>query len=256
MTNEIMKLRNIAAIAVPASLAFSYFYDMGTFYALGIPLSQTPIGVTDHLQGWLVWIPLALLTLGVPCLLVFLAGGTKGPERSEAAAPASSPNSSSWNGTWNVMGFLLPALAGAMAIVASEFGRPFFIALTAAYLWILLIRFKSVRGARSRLSLSRGVLAGVPAVLAVAFGLGWQAARHEVLRIDPTHRVYIPAAGNDATDEDLRVVRVFENWMLVLDADDAVVWMSLSPDAKLRQLRYDDPLAGLFCTIGVHCPAN
>ena len=85
-----VSLGPVVAAAGIASLTFSYFFDVGMFYGLGILVAQAPTSALDHLHGWVVWLPFALV-LCVPVLAALLAGESKASESPEGAVPGTSP---------------------------------------------------------------------------------------------------------------------------------------------------------------------
>ena len=229
----------ILAIAGAASIAFSYVYDFGFFFRLGVSFSVAPTTIVDHLQSWLVWLPF-VFTLCVLILLLHLAIGATIPDSPHAAESENCSNSSFKTPFLRVLLYTLVGIAGIVAGVFSEFTHALVIGVIAAYAWVVLISFLYVRHGTSRYRLTRLVLvlAVLPPIVCLAAGLGYQNAHLKMQENESTHRVHKVVAGNesDVAFEDVRIVRVFEKWMLFLDDEDNVVWLNLNQVARLAAL--------------------
>ena len=140
-----------------------------------------------------------------------------------------------------------------LAGVFSETRFPFLAALTAAYFSILLVHFLWAKLGASRHSLTRSALMAAPAVVIIAFGLGSQNAHVKTSGNECSHRVHTPAAGDGGGFVDVRVVRAFEKWMLVLDEEGNVVWLDLDRVAEIRNLGSQNLFAEVLCVVGIHC---
>ena len=256
MTHEIRSFRTVLATAGLLSFAFSYFFDFGIYLRLGISFSQAPTGAVDHLHGWVAWLPFAL-PLCLAALAGVLAAGPKAPDLPEAEAPGSAASPSLRGRVERAVIYVAgPGVAGCAAYLGYEAMRPFTVAMVLAYFWaycwvhVANSRFRH-HGESGRL-LARLALAGVPSVMIIAAGMGWQYADFRAQDGEPGHLVDMLAArdGNAAPQgEEVRIVRSFEQWTLVLEEGD-VVWLNVNDGTKLRQLGCKEPLERLLCVFG------
>lgn len=242
----------VVAAAGIASLSFSYFFDVGMFFGLGILVAEAPTSALDHLHGWVVWLPFAL-ALCVPVLAALSAGGSKASESPDGAVPGTFPKPAAKGGLRSALGLLAGGIVVLLVGVFSETRFPFLVALTAAYLSILLMHFLCAKLGAPRHSLTRSALIAAPAVVIIAFGLGSQYAHVKTLGNECSHRVHTPAVGDGGGFVDVRIVRAFEKWMLVLDEDGNVVWLDLDRVTEIWNLGSLNLFAEVLCVLGIHC---
>ena len=48
----------LLAVSGSAGVVISFVYGWGFFFALGIPFSEAPTAISDHVRGWLIWLPI------------------------------------------------------------------------------------------------------------------------------------------------------------------------------------------------------
>ena len=242
----------VLAVGGIASLAFSYFFDVGFFSRLGILVAEAPTSALDHLHGWVVWLPFALV-LCLPVLVALPAGGSQAGESPEGSAARTSPKpvarGSLRTALWLLSGGMVVFLAGAFPGSSSPFLAP----LGAAFLWIVAIRFLSAKFGGPWNGVIRRTLAAAPAVAIVAFGLGSQYAHVKTEANGPCHRVFGPSFGDGEGFVDVRIVRVFENWMLVLDEHGDAAWLALDRVTEIRDPGSRKLAAEVLCVIGILC---
>lgn len=242
----------VVAAAGIASLTFSYFLDFGMFFGLGVLVAQAPTSALDHLHGWVVWLPFALV-LCVPVLAALSAGGSKASESPEGAVPGTSPNPTDKGILRTVSGILAGGIVVFLAAVISEARFPFLAALTGACLSILLMHFLCAKLGASMHFLTRSALMAAPAVVIIAFGLGSQYAHVKALGNESSHRVHTLGVGDGGGFVDVRIVRAFEKWMPVLDKEGNVVWLVLDRVTETRNLGSQYLLAEVLRVVGIHC---
>ena len=87
--DRIARLGAVTAIA-PLSIAISFFYDWGFFFALGISFEEAPTTISDHIQSWFVWLPAivpsALIMLAMQLLNIRIEGGMTEHEINESSS--------------------------------------------------------------------------------------------------------------------------------------------------------------------------
>ena len=242
------------------SLTVSYFYDYGFFFKLGTSFSEAPTTITDHLQSWMVWLPILVL-LFVFLSTIRLASFPKKVNSTENEPQAETTISNMKRRLLKVAAlFGLGITALLFGFFLGDYAHPLIIAAFGAWFWAKFVaelygRQGSLRRRSTRLA---GALIAVPSIMLIAFGLGYQDAHLKVQRSQPTHRVYslVPDYGSDTSFEDVSVVRVFATWMLILDPSDRVVWVDLNYVTKFRQLEYDGLHVRLLCRLDIYCTKN
>ena len=247
----------IVTISGITSLTVSYFYDFGFFFRLGTSFSEAPTTVIDHLQSWMIWLPV-VVPLCVFLLTVFLAAQSKQRNSSESGSQAALPISTTKRRFRKVAVFLsITVTSLAVGYFLGDYVLPIVTAILLVWIWTIFIAVLYARQGSFRRRSTRlaGALTAIPSVIFIAFGLGYQNAHLKIQRNEPTHRVYSLASGNgsDTSFEDVRVVRVFALWMLVLEPNDSVVWLDLSHITKFRQLEFGGTFARLLCRLDIDC---
>ena len=220
-----VKLIEAAEIALPVVFVISAAYEYFYFKALGIDLSKTPLGTSDFLRGWIVWMPVLIPLIAGRLLsqaFVFLANGSspevKTPQLQRSPAAIKLVKTAFWS---------LIALGASIAfsyIVIGEYIQLLLqncIATFAVAIWIKL----PTKGTSNQHQESIKFLL-IPIAFVAYFSLNGFAEGSVVLddefdisNLHSRQKIKIEGSAYD-------VIRVFEQWTLVRIRPKHYVWLN------------------------------
>ena len=246
------RLGVLLAASGSASVVISFVYDWGFFFALGITFSEAPTAISDHLRGWLIWLPIfvapALIILAHELLASRIERGL-----TEEQIIESSPNPERTRRRRDRPWKFIDGMAVVLLLLWLVFGELFADARFFAFpvVWIVFFRwgFRNPRlNARWSTSIQDAVT-WMPAAFFVVFFVGVNNANSEMSEAMPSHRIAWNAVDEEQVGDQVRLLRSFQDWILVRDSDQNVAWIRSSGLARMERLEASVPFQGLVCLV-------
>ena len=216
----------VSGIVASLSLLISVTYDWGFFFALDLSYAKAPTTIVDHIQSWLYWLP-ALMPVGFGVFLAHLA-----PIENPVRNLDQNSTRTEIVHALNVLRkkqktLILTIIITAVILVLSSyflFDSIYPLGLYGLvpiwFLWFTRKRDKFPAALRE-------ILTWFPPLLVFAFLSGsvhaGRALGHE---FRSTHRLVTFYDGESQQDLDVNVLRTFQDWLLVVDDDDQMAWIS------------------------------
>jgi hypothetical protein len=235
------------AVVASFALVVSVFYDWGFFSALGLQFSEAPTSVSDHVRSWIVWLPKASLSiLGVLIFEMLTKRIEKGMTEGEIIE--SSPNPSVTHKR-RQFPFKLLKFSGILIVVSwVVFGDAFQAGLTLGLIiswftfsfWVfnqqrVLARFSDT---------FRILVHWAPPIVIWFYFSG---SNDALLRIHSSQSSVVQIKAQRDFPETVRMVRSFERWLLVKDANNRVFWISSEDVLRIERGKDPTPFRGIAC---------
>ena len=244
------RLGLVFAVSGSAGVIVSFVYDWGFFFALGIAFSEAPTGISDHVRGWLIWLPIviapALFLLAQELLVSRLERGL-----TEEEIIASSPNPTRTRRRRNRPPKIIAATAVVLFLLWLVFGELFSNVrpLAVPIVWVIFVQwvFRDPRLDADWSASAKNVVIWVPAVFFLVFFYGAWDAKSEMSKASPSYRIELNTMGEEQAGEEVRVLRSFQDWILVRDSDQKVAWIHSNDVARIERLEASEPFQGLVC---------
>ena len=227
------------------SMIVSVVYDWGFFTALGISFADTPTTLSDHIQSWLVWLPIvapsAAFVLGIELLTRRIE---RGMTEDEIIASSSSPDRVRRfrNGPY----YLIAAMGPILLILWVLFGEIFFFGLWfgLSICWFIftgwVFNHPTVRYRHS--DLFRWTVHWLPPVMILVFYLGSMSVERDF----SLGEYKINVRGISSTKK-VEILRSFERWVLVREEHNAIAWIPLEDIGRIELVQTPRPFRGLAC---------
>ena len=244
------RLAAVFAIAASVSVIVSFIYDWGYFSTLGIDYAQAPTTISDHVRSWLIWLPIVITPM-----LVLLANELLGARLDEGLTDenirASSRNPRFFRrfrrGPGKGVAFIAVLLTFIWLLLGEVAAnvRPVAIPIT----WVVFARwvFRHPRVGRRHSSGAKDIATYAPAAFFVAFFLGAASAHTEMSQSSTSHRIALATTARGEGEQEVRLLRSFQEWILVRDQDEKVVWVHLNDVVRIQLLEESEAFKGLAC---------
>ena len=238
------------ALAGSVSVIVSFIYDWGFFSTLGIDFAQAPTTISDHLRSWVVWLPFVItpvfLLLAHELLVSRLERGLTEEEIIESSRnPARvrrfrvGPKKAI-----SIMALLLTLLwilFGEMFSHARAFAFPITWAIFAQ--WV----FRHPRLDADYSSAIKNILTYIPAAFFFVFFLGASIAEAEMSHSSASHRIELATTAQGERKTDVRLLRSFQDWILLRDENGKVTWVHLNDVTRIQMLKESEMFKGFAC---------
>ena len=251
------RLGLLSGVSAAVSVVVSFVYDWGFFTALGISFGDAPTTITDHIRSWLVWLPRVGIYAAIGTLSYLLLDRLYG-ETTKLPLVTGPPTRDRTARVWKKSYYFIAATGPLLILTWVFLGDHFFIVVLlglilswfALMLWIFHHPFMSTLYPKwFRVS---AIMLPIFAIYIycvgfLALGFGGFNIRSGAYTIQV----------NDSQDmKSVRVLRSFENWLLVRE-DDAIAWIPLDHIRRM-EVRKREPYPGLVCILlGFRCePTN
>ena len=236
------------------SVLVSFTYDWGFFYTLGIEFSEAPTSISDHVRSWLVWLPLvaagALFVLSQELLIDWFVNrkimGSTIVETSPhlVHSPKKRRN---WNRFFNI------SFGPILLVLWLLFGGAFYMTLwiSLPVTWVLfsswLFRHPTMlRRYPSSFTLSVTL---IPAFFIFMFFIGGLNAHVRFSMPSASHTIVLRSATDSIQAEEIRLLRSFQNWLLVRDVNNKIAWIGLDDTVRLHRLEDNEQFRGFACAV-------
>lgn len=242
----------LIAVIVPASIIISFVFDWGYLSTLGISVSEAPITISDHVQSWLVWLPIVATCTIIVLPIEFI---TRRMERgmTEEEIIASSPNPSRTKRFRDRPSIFIGFLGPGIVILWLLFGEPFrhglFFGLAISWGVFTIWVFRQTT-LRSRYSyVFRLWFYWIPSVLFMVFFIGELSARSEIFSEHNVYKIYRDnAAITDSLEAtEIILIRTFDHWFLSRDKSGKLMWIRTDQISHMEVPDDETPFRGLAC---------
>ena len=241
----------LSGVTAALSVVVSFIYDWGFFTALGISFEDAPTTITDHLRSWLLWLPalgvVATIAVAKELFIRRLEHGMTEDEIVEAS-PNPERTARARNRPYKVIAAMGPILILLWAFLGDGFFEGFLVGL--AISWVAFMGW--VFGhynmwTRHPFWFRWSAFALLPVPI-FFFYLGFVSIERGGL-IPPwgsgTYTIHVE--GTNKSTRSVKVLRSFEKWLLVQEAD-AVVWIPVDHIRRM-EVQKQEPYRGLLCTL-------
>lgn len=227
----------VSGIVASLSLLISVTYDWGFLFELDLSYAKSPTTIVDHIQSWLYWMP-ALIPIGFGVFLAQLAP-IEDPVRDldqNSTLPQIMHASSALRKQLTILiCVIVVAVVILMLLSYALFDSIYPLGLYGLLpFWILWF----VRKRDKFPAALREILTWIPPLLVFAFLSGGTHARLALgNEAPPTHRLVMFDGGESQREIDVLVLRTFQDWFLVVEDDDEMVWLSSATIKRMEVLK-------------------
>ena len=258
-TSVIGYLSGMSAIAVAVGLTVSFAYDWGFFWALGVNFAQAPTSTFDHLRSWLVWVPI-VMAMGFVFLTLELLSSRieRGLTEREIVESSEDPERlrRSRDRPWKLIDWLAGLVVFLWLLFGEKYSLGFGLIFAAPILWRVFVRWVfncSRLSARCPMPVKIAVDI-VPAAFLCMFFLGANSARDAVSQTAASHHIRLAGQGSGNEQVEARLLRSFENWILLWDGEEKVLWVRTDSVVRVRALEEGDAFEGFVCALSIPAP--
>lgn len=242
----------LLALVASVGVIISFVYDWGFLSELGIEFSDAPTTIADHFRSWLVWLPLvAVAAWFILAQELLLARLERGKTEEEIVGSSRNPAFTRLVRQSPRHSYLIIVVL--LGVLWLLYGEPFSAARFVFFpaLWIVFVGwvFRQPRLASRFSAFAQLFAALAPAILLLVFFLGALIASGGMSIPSASHRIVLSGEGGDGSNEEVRVLRSFEDWVLVRDANENVVWIHADGIARMQVLEGNGPFRGIACVI-------
>ena len=238
------------AFAGGLSAIVSFIYDWGFFFSLGISFGEAPTGISDHVRTWLVWLPIVitpvLVLLAHELFMSRLEGGLTEKEIVESSR---NPAQLRWfRRSPQVAVSIMAVLA---VLLWALFGEAFSHIRVATFpiAWAVFVDFvfcSPLLDARYS-SVTKNIVTYLPAAFFFAFFAGANAATTEMLQSSNSHRLEFAGTTQGQGEEEVRMLRSFQHWLLIRDKTGEVAWIHVNNIGRMQLLEESAAFGGIIC---------
>lgn len=236
------------------SVLVSFTYDWGFFYTLGIEFSEAPTSISDHVRSWLVWLPLvaagALFVLSQELLIDRFVNRKMVGSTSVETSPqlAHSPKRHrNWNRFFSIL--FGPLLLVLWLLLGDALYVTLWISLPGT--WILFSSWLFRHPAMLRRyppSFTISVTL-IPAFFIFMFFLGGLNAHVRFSMPSASHTIVLRSAIDSVQAEEIRLLRSFQNWLLIRDGNNKIAWIGLDDTVRVHRLEENEQFRGFACAM-------
>ena len=226
----------VSGIVASLSVLISVVYDWGYFFGLDVSYSKSPITVVDHVQSWLAWLP-ALFSIGVGMFVAHLLGIKNPLENLDENATIEQLNSARKLLRRSRRLFILGLIVATVLLMIMSYVRYDSI-YPLGFLFLPIFWIALIGRSKAKFSSAIGeILTWLPVALAFAFLWGSMHAMHALGKQGQlTHRIVAVDDGESLRVFDVKVLRVFQDWFLVVENDEQKVWISSATVKRMEVL--------------------
>ena len=240
----------VTGIIASLSVLVSFVYDWGFFSELEVSFLDAPTTIADHVRSWLLWLPsvaiAAFVILAIELFLLRVEGGMTEKELVE-----SSPNPVLIRRIRNSPGRALAILGPSLVLLWLLLGDHFEdgLGVGLALFWFVFSAWVFTHPVISeRYSpLAKRAAFWIPSAVIMIFFFGATVARFGFEDVSASHRLHVTHAQDGRTSQDIRLLRTFQDWLLIRNDKNEVVWISLDGVRKIQILEERRAFRGLIC---------
>ena len=136
------KVWALSGVIASISILISFIHDWGLYYELGISFAQAPTSISDHVQGWLVWLPSVVAVTFVLLAFEMLSRRIEeGKSETEIINSSSNPSKTKKfrSMPWNVIGVIGLFLLVSWILLGNYSANSFY--LGTSICWVLFSRW-------------------------------------------------------------------------------------------------------------------
>ena len=251
-----------AALALAASLSVivSFIYDWGFFSALGIKFAQAPTGISDHVRSWLIWLPFVIIPVLVLLTHELLMSRLeRGLTEVEIIESSRNPTRDRLirNGPRKLISFMAILLVLLWLLFGEKYSNGRIIAFPITWMVFAHWVFRHPRLNARYSAVTKNIVTYVPALFFVGFFMGAGAARTEMSKSSTSHRIDLATTENGEKQEEVRLLRSFQDWILIRDEKGKVTWIHLNDVVRIQALEESKMFKGFVCLFSTSwCLAN
>ena len=243
----------LAAAIAPISIIVSFVYDWGFFFALGVSFAEAPTTITDHVRSWLVWLPwlapATIILFGIEFLTRRIERGMTEDEIVESSSNPSRTRKLR-NSPGRFISYLGPVMIICWLLFGDLFSDGFFAGL--AICWFMfaasVLYHPTVKHLYPR-SLSLCFFY-IPAIAVFVFYWGYSSAHTKTAYTPVSYKIYTATASDSTKPSHIKLLRSFENWLLIRDNNKRITWIRLGDISRMELVENRKPFvafAGLVC---------
>lgn len=238
-TDEILRRIGALSVAVIASrVVFSYFYDWGFFFAFGITFTEAPTTISDHIRNWPVWLPLAAFSTFVVLIveLVPIHPKKRVEEYEIVKSFCNFVRIKRKNDLIQYTGFIILFTSLILLMSLDMFDLLSGIIFCFVIVWLILLKwlFSFINIISRRPTFLWHLICFSPALLAVMFMYGLESAKFSDTELSATHRIYVRNTENNMEYTDVKLLRSFEEWLLVRAQNEKISWIRLTDISQIE----------------------
>lgn len=246
----IERVGKITAVIASFSLIVSVFYDWGFISALGLRFSEVPTSVSDHVRSWLVWLPNVVIgVFGVLAFELLSRRIERGMTEEEIIQSSSNPRRTERmrNLPLYAIGFVGVAVVGLWVLFGDVFRDGLNVGLIVC--WFLFSGWVfSHPTVRARHSESfRFFVHWAPPIMIWFYFSGFNAATTQINSTESSDVVQLKSSQPSPSEFRVRILRSFERWLLVQDANKQILWVRSDDVLRIETRPERTPFHGIAC---------
>ena len=233
----------LTGISVAGSFVFSFFYDWGYFFELGISFAQSPTTTADHFESWLVWLPSISVSLFIGLSIAFFtSGGKHGMPEKENKHAYEHPSTKYFleDRSFIAIVFLSFLAIFLWILIGERFSLSGILVSASILWWFFGLRHFKRTAERARYSIVlMNLILIVPPMMFCGFAWGMKSAEQSSVIQHATHRIhsYDTESNRTIQFQEIRLVRFFGEWALIRNELGRNVWARLNQTQQLESLR-------------------
>ena len=247
----------ILSMVSAMGVGLSVLYDWSFLSALGISFSEAPTNLNDHIQSWLIWLPIVLLAI---LLLVAIRVVEESTKAIDSEGLDDQPPQSGRRIQIN-----LYTCIGSVAFFISLFAILFGMQLLPRiwYYWAFVILWIAIAGwviERLFSLFTKALVFFVPLMFLIIYFMGQYDANEGISAEDPNYKIYYYAGSDHSTaDSEILLLRTFDDWLLIRDQKQNVHWIPSRDIKQIQLINESKPFIGIVClfidsSFGPFCP--
>ena len=228
----------------------SFIYDWGFFFSLGISFAQAPTGIADHVRTWLVWLPIIITPLLILLAHELLMSRLeRGLTEEEIVQSSRNPALVNWfrGSPRKAVSFMAVLTVFLWVLLGEPFAHVRVVAFPIAWAifadWVFRHPLIDARYP----SIVKNAATYLPAAFFFAFFLGANSANTQMWQSSNTHRIEFAGTTEGRGEEEIRLLRGFQDWVLVRDEGGKVAWIPANNVGRIQLLDESEAFGGLVC---------
>ena len=212
------------------------------------------------MRSWLIWLPFVIISVLVLLTQELLSSRLeRGLTEKEIIESSRNPARARLirNGPRKLISFMAVLLVLLWLLFGGVFSKGRIIAFPIS--WVIFAHwvFRQPRLDARYAALTKNIVTYVPAAFFIAFFVGATAAHSEMSQSSSSHRIALSTPENGAGGEEVRLLRSFQDWILIRDEKGKVTWIHLNDVVRIQALEESKMFKGFVCLFSTSwCLAN
>ncbi len=253
-------IAELIAVVAAASLPASLLFDWGYFMGMGLPFLEAPIGLSDHLQTWIIWAPWLLFFYAAIFLHIFMStanpkqdrndGADSGEESIVAADMTRSIRRLKFPKNWFKFFMIVMSVLGLLVVGL----RALPCVLPVVFLFLIIKINENDVLEKKQSSNLYAIQLGFCitwVTYSIVFFAGFFVGERALTKPETEVFIELKNPGTSPIKNKGYVVRSFDKWLLFENSSGDIRWLSTDAVESIELTNWSNSSGGLLCTFGV-----